>query len=55
MVAFLGFVIIIALLNIAGMLLLLVGLLVTIPVSMIAYAHVYVILHEHHHTPPASQ
>ncbi|HEY5383172.1 MAG TPA: hypothetical protein VIJ88_01310 [Candidatus Paceibacterota bacterium] len=37
----LGFVLIIIALNIIGALLLLVGLLVTIPVTMLAYAHVY--------------
>jgi hypothetical protein len=43
-----GFTITIILLNIAGMLLLLVGLLVTIPVTMFAFAHVYVKLHGQH-------
>ncbi len=37
----LGFFIVIILLNILGVLLLLVGLLITIPVTMVAYAHVY--------------
>lgn len=37
----LGFLIVIVLLNILGAILLLVGLLVTIPVTMLAYAHIY--------------
>lgn len=37
----LGFFAVLALLNIAGALFFLVGLLVTVPVSMLAYAHVY--------------
>jgi uncharacterized membrane protein len=45
----LGFVIVIAILNLLGAILLLVGLLVTIPVTMIAYAHLYATLHAHHH------
>ena len=44
----LGFFIIILLLNIVGALLLLVGLLVSVPVTMIAYAHVYQKLRVHH-------
>jgi Co/Zn/Cd efflux system component len=46
----LWFLLVVALLNIAGAILLLVGLLVTIPVTMIAYAHVYEKLHKHPHT-----
>ena len=45
----LGFLITIGLLNALGALLLGVGLLITVPVSMIAYAHVYQKLHAHHH------
>jgi hypothetical protein len=44
----LGFVVVVLLLNLLGAILLLVGLLVTIPVTMIAYAHVYITLHAHH-------
>ncbi len=44
----LGFFAVLVLLNILGAILLLVGLLITIPVSMIAYAHVYQKLHAHH-------
>ncbi len=44
----LGFFIVLILLNILGAILLLVGLLVTIPVTMIAYAHVYQKLHARH-------
>ena len=44
----LGFFIVLAALNIAGALLLLIGLLVTLPVSMIAYAHIYLKLKHHH-------
>ena len=43
-----GFAITALLLNILGAVLLLVGLLVTIPVTMFAFAHVYVKLHAHH-------
>ena len=42
------FLIVIIMLNIVGAILLLVGLLVTVPVTMIAYAHVYQKLHAHH-------
>jgi uncharacterized membrane protein len=42
------FLIILVLLNILGAILLLVGLLVTVPVSMLAYAHAYVKLDVHH-------
>lgn len=45
----LGFLLIIILINIIGALLFMVGLLVTVPVSMIAYAHVYLKLKSHHH------
>lgn len=45
----LGFFLLMVLLNIAGALLLLVGLLVTIPVSMLAWAHVYHKLKVHAH------
>lgn len=45
----LGFMIVAILLNILGALLLLVGLLVTIPVTMLAMAHVYTKLKSHHH------
>ncbi|HEV8666867.1 MAG TPA: hypothetical protein VN665_03415 [Candidatus Paceibacterota bacterium] len=45
----LGFSIVLCLLNILGAILLLVGLLVTIPVTMFAFAHVYVRLHGHNH------
>ena len=44
----LGFLLIIALLNILGAILFMVGLLVTIPVTMIAYAHIYQKLAHHH-------
>jgi hypothetical protein len=44
----LGFFIVIGLLNILGAVLFLVGLLVTVPVTMFAYAHVYQKLHAHH-------
>ncbi len=43
----LGFLAVIALINILGAILLMVGLLVTIPVSMLAYAHVYLKLKGH--------
>src|SRR6185437_6057227 len=43
-----GFFIVIGLLNILGAVLLLVGLLVTIPVTMFAFAHVYIKLHARH-------
>jgi hypothetical protein len=43
-----GFSITLGLLNILGAILLLVGLLITIPVTAFAFAHVYVKLHEHH-------
>lgn len=42
------FFIVIIMLNIVGAILLLVGLLVSVPVTMIAYAHVYQKLHAHH-------
>jgi hypothetical protein len=42
-----GFFIVVCLLNILGAVLLLVGLLVSIPVTMLAFAHVYVKLHTH--------
>ncbi|HVV38932.1 MAG TPA: hypothetical protein VHD31_01245 [Candidatus Paceibacterota bacterium] len=45
----LGFFVVIALLNILGAILFMVGLLITIPVTMIAYAHVYQKLHARHH------
>lgn len=44
----LGFFVVLILINIVGAILLLVGLLVTVPVTMIAYAHVYQKLHAHH-------
>ncbi len=44
----LGFFIVILLLNLLGAMLLLVGLLVSVPVTMIAYAHVYQKLHARH-------
>ena len=44
----LGFLILTVLFNILGAILLLVGLLVTIPVSLLAYAHVYRTLRAHH-------
>jgi hypothetical protein len=43
-----GFLITVCLLNLLGAILLLVGLLITIPVTMFAFAHVYVKLHAHH-------
>ena len=46
----LGFFAVLILINIVGAILLLVGLLVTVPVTMIAYAHVYQKLHAHHAT-----
>ena len=49
----LGFLIVLCLVNLLGLLFFFVGLLVTIPVSMIAYAHVYQKLHTHHHTHKA--
>ncbi len=45
----LGFFIVLILLNLLGAVLLLVGLLVTLPVSMLAAAHVYLKLKSHHH------
>jgi hypothetical protein len=45
----LGFFVVVALLNLLGVVLLFIGLLVTIPVTMIAYAHVYQKLHAHAH------
>ena len=47
----LGFFVVLILLNIVGALLLLVGLLVTMPVSMLAAAHVYLKLKGRHHSP----
>jgi hypothetical protein len=44
----LGFVAVLVLLNIAGVIALLVGLLVTIPITMFAMAHVYLKLKAHH-------
>jgi len=44
----LGFMIVLGLLNILGAILLLVGLLITIPMTLIAYAHVYHTLRTHH-------
>lgn len=44
----LGFFLVLALLNIVGAILLLVGLLITLPVSAFAYAHVYLKLKGHH-------
>ena len=49
----LGFFVVLLLLNILGMLLFLVGLLITLPVSLIATAHVYLTLKGHHHPAPA--
>lgn len=50
----LGFIIVICLLNILGAIALLVGLLITIPTTMIAFTHVYLKLkahaHEHNHS-----
>lgn len=46
----LGFFIVLVLLNILGAILLMVGLLVTVPVTMIAYAHVYQKLSAHYHS-----
>ena len=46
----LGFLLVLGLLNLLGMILLLVGLLVTIPVSTIAYASVYEKLRKHKHS-----
>ena len=43
-----GFMITVCLINLLGVILLLVGLLVTIPVTMFAFAHVYVKLHGQH-------
>jgi hypothetical protein len=45
----LGFFVVLGLLNIAGFLVFFVGLLVSIPVTALAYAHVYQKLHTHHH------
>jgi len=45
----LGFFLVLGFINILGAILFMVGLLVTIPVTMIAYAHVYQKLHTHHH------
>ncbi|HVV15086.1 MAG TPA: hypothetical protein VHD55_01655 [Candidatus Paceibacterota bacterium] len=45
----LGFLLLCGLVNMLGAILLMVGLLVTVPVSTIAYAHVYRKLHAHHH------
>ncbi|HEY6021129.1 MAG TPA: hypothetical protein VIY48_14845 [Candidatus Paceibacterota bacterium] len=45
----LGFLIVLGLLNILGAIVFLVGLLVTIPISMIAVSHVYTKLRAHHH------
>ncbi len=44
----LGFLLIVALLNLLGAIVFLVGLLVTVPVTMIAYAHIYQKLQAHH-------
>ena len=44
-----GFSLVLGLLNLLGALLLMVGLLVTIPVTMFAYAHVYTKLKAHNH------
>lgn len=43
------FLLVLILINIIGAVLLLVGLLVSVPVSLLAYAHVYVKLDVHHH------
>jgi hypothetical protein len=43
-----GFFIVVGLLNLLGVILLMVGLLVTIPVTMLAMAHVYTKLRAHH-------
>lgn len=45
-----GFGIVLGLLNLLGAVLFLVGLLVTVPITMIAVAHVYTKLRAHHHT-----
>ncbi len=45
----LGFFIIVALVNLLGAILFMIGLLVTVPVTMIAYAHIYQKLATHHH------
>ncbi|HWB33701.1 MAG TPA: hypothetical protein VG753_00030 [Candidatus Paceibacterota bacterium] len=44
----LGFIIVISLINILGAMIFMVGLLITMPVTMIAYAHVYEKLDAHH-------
>jgi uncharacterized membrane protein len=49
----LGFVCILALINIAGAIALLVGLLVTIPVTSLAFTHAYRVLQAHAGTPRA--
>ena len=43
-----GFIIIVALLNLLGLIFFMIGLLITVPVTMIAYAHVYQKLVAHH-------
>jgi hypothetical protein len=43
-----GFLAVLGLLNVLGFVVLVVGLLVTIPISIIAYAHVYLKLKSHH-------
>ena len=43
------FMIVMCLANLLGLLFFFVGLLVTIPVTLIAYAHIYQKLHAHHH------
>jgi uncharacterized membrane protein len=45
-----GFMLVLVAMNIVGLALLLVGFLVTLPISMIAMAHVYTKLRAHHHT-----
>lgn len=46
----LGFLVLLVVINILGAIVFFIGLLVTIPVTMIAYAHVYEKLHKHPHT-----
>ena len=49
----LGFVLVLALINVLGMLALLVGLFVTIPVTSLAFAHAYRALSANAGPPPA--
>jgi uncharacterized membrane protein len=48
-----GFGLVCMLINLLGAMVLFVGLLFTIPLTLLAYAHVYRTLSKHHHSAPA--